>query len=624
MTPIHRFLLFVLVVSLSITFSATAFAANITLQWDPNDPAPEGYRVFARQAGQSYNYNNPIWESNQTTCTLIGLVEGTTYHFVVRAFDGSLESADSREVSHTPSAAATNQPPVVDAGTDQTVYEGTSVTLNGSASFDTDGHINAYKWTQTGGARVTIHKRTRDRASFTAPVVGLNGETLTFRLTVTDNDGGRSVASTTVKVIKSSRTDVDGDNVPDVLDAFPNDPNEWSDNDSDGAGDNADKDDDNDGMTDRWEIANGLDPMTDDAGQDADGDGVTNRDEFRADSDPTSALGNTAPDVPVIDAVVETEQVGLTPVLVAAGYFDSDNDGHYQSRWQISTDANFATFILDETSAIRLTTYTVGHMVLDADTVYYWRVQFIDARNGASQWSQTSTFTTLAPEETDDANMNGIPDVQEVDPSADIDADGIPDSQESNIMCVNTVEGQTAVAVEPVSRGATLVSLKSLPCDVVHDQSAEMGFGLIGFKLYLKSGVTTATVEIHFDMHVPAGAKLYKYTSDGGWQPYANAVFAADRRSVTLMLQDGGMGDEDGVENGVIVDPSGIAYPDLSTGDHAAVATGGASTGGGSGGECFISAGMTAGSPGSVGQTTAVLLMAIGIGLGLALKFAKS
>ena len=41
-------------------------------------------------------------------------------------------------------------------------------------------------------------------------------------------------------------TDIDGDNVDNYKDAFPEDPNEWADNDSDGTGDNADSDDDND------------------------------------------------------------------------------------------------------------------------------------------------------------------------------------------------------------------------------------------------------------------------------------------------------------------------------------------------------------------------------------------
>jgi hypothetical protein len=48
----------------------------------------------------------------------------------------------------------------------------------------------------------------------------------------------------------SSDPDDDGDNVVDVNDAFPLDPDEWDDNDNDNIGDNADPDDDNDGIVD--------------------------------------------------------------------------------------------------------------------------------------------------------------------------------------------------------------------------------------------------------------------------------------------------------------------------------------------------------------------------------------
>ena len=67
----------------------------------------------SRESGAGYDYANPIWDSinkaQTTTCTLIGLTEGTTYHFVVRAYDGDLESADSEEVSYTPAAAAVSR-----------------------------------------------------------------------------------------------------------------------------------------------------------------------------------------------------------------------------------------------------------------------------------------------------------------------------------------------------------------------------------------------------------------------------------------------------------------------------------------------------------------------------------
>jgi chitinase len=593
MTPTTRsylkvFSTAVAIIAMSASF---AFSANVTLRWDANVPAPEGYRVFAREGSQSYSYTHPLWENNLTTCTLTGLTDGVTYHFVVRAFDGDLESADSAEVSYTPAAVVPNQAPDADAGQNQIVYEGASVTLDGSGSSDADGTIAGYQWVQTGGAGISIYNAAHAQASFTAPVVGLNGETLAFRLTVTDDDGSSSVATMTVNVLKSSSTDVDGDHVPDVLDRFPNDPNESADNDNDGMGNNQDPDDDNDGMTDVWEIAYGLDPLVNDAELDADGDGLTNLAEFQADTHPTTDPANIAPEAPVVDAAVQTDHVDLTPVLISGLYFDPDNDGHFQSRWQISTESDFSTLVLDETSQVQLSAYTVGEMVLDADTVYYWRVRFIDARNGTSDWSQPATFTTISADSAGDPNINGIPDAQEVDEAVDVNENGIADFLEDNFMSVNTVEGQTIVGVETISDHATLVSVKSLATDMIPDQSVKMGFGLIGFKLYLQNEVKTATVTIHFSTRVPKDAQLYKYIADNGWQAYGNAYFAPNRKSVTLILEDGGMGDEDGVENGVIVDPSGIAYVDSMTSDSASLSTGGTSTGGSSGSHCFISAG---------------------------------
>lgn len=569
-----------------------AHSANVTLRWDANVPAPEGYRVFVREGAQSYDYEKPIWENNLTTCTLSGLNEGVTYHFVVRAYDGILESADSEEVDYTPAAVVPNQAPTAVAGQNQVVYEGASVALDGSGSSDIDGSIVGYQWAQIGGTGISINGASTSQASFTAPVVGLDGDNLTFRLTVTDEDGASASSNVTVSVLKSSSTDVDGDLVPDVLDRFPNDPTEWADNDGDGLGDNQDPDDDNDGMTDVWEIAYGLDPTVNDSELDTDGDGLTNLAEFLADSNPTTAPGNIAPDAPVIEIPIQIDRIDLTPVLVSGFYFDTDHDDHVKSHWQISTEPDFSTLVLDETSRIQLEAYTVGEMVLDVDTAYYWRVKFIDARNGESDWSQPATFTTIAADSAGDANSNGVPDDQEVDESVDVNQNGIADLLEANITSVNTVEGQTIVGVETISDHVALVSLKSLATDMIPDQTVKMGFGLIGFKLYLENEVKTAVVRIHFSTQVPTDTQLYKYITDSGWEMYGNAVFAPDRKSVTMVLEDGGMGDEDGVENGVIVDPTGLAYVDAMTSDSATLSTGATSTGGSGYNHCFISAGI--------------------------------
>jgi hypothetical protein len=85
---------------LSFNFATTVYAIDITLQWAPNnEPNLAGYRAFYREEGQSYDYENPYWESIDPTCKIYDLDETKTYYFVVRAFDmNGLESADSNEV----------------------------------------------------------------------------------------------------------------------------------------------------------------------------------------------------------------------------------------------------------------------------------------------------------------------------------------------------------------------------------------------------------------------------------------------------------------------------------------------------------------------------------------------
>jgi hypothetical protein len=86
------------------------------------------------------------------------------------------------------------------------------------------------------------------------------------------------------------RFDVDGDGVPDITDAFPQDPAETLDADGDGVGNNADLDDDNDGMSDLDEALYGFDSMDPtDASEDADKDGMSNGDEIFAGMNPSDS-----------------------------------------------------------------------------------------------------------------------------------------------------------------------------------------------------------------------------------------------------------------------------------------------------------------------------------------------
>ena len=107
-----------------------------------------------------------------------------------------------------------NAAPIADAGADQTVGAGASVSLNGSASTDPDGSVVGYVWTQTGGTPVALGNANTVTPSFSAPA---SADTLVFQLTVTDNDGVS--ASDGVSITVSVPVPTPSTNIPPVAQA---------------------------------------------------------------------------------------------------------------------------------------------------------------------------------------------------------------------------------------------------------------------------------------------------------------------------------------------------------------------------------------------------------------------
>ncbi len=93
-----------------------------------------------------------------------------------------------------------NQAPTVDAGADQTAYEGQTVHLHATAS-DPDSDPLTYDWTQTAGLTVALSGANTSDASFTAPAVSTVAQAnMTFRVTVNDGKGGTANDSVNVRV----------------------------------------------------------------------------------------------------------------------------------------------------------------------------------------------------------------------------------------------------------------------------------------------------------------------------------------------------------------------------------------------------------------------------------------
>ena len=103
-----------------------------------------------------------------------------------------------------------NQPPVADAGADQTVQAGDEVTLDASASTDPDGDDSAlgYTWTQTAGTPDgLLDMSDNEQVSFTAPDVA-SETTYTFQVSVSD---GTDSSTDSVDVTVQPADDTGGD-----------------------------------------------------------------------------------------------------------------------------------------------------------------------------------------------------------------------------------------------------------------------------------------------------------------------------------------------------------------------------------------------------------------------------
>ena len=89
--------------------------------------------------------------------------------------------------------------------------ETTEVTLDGTNSSDADGTpIISYLWEQVPVPTVMLTNAATDTASFTAPDVGAAGATLTFQLTVTDDDGLESTETVNITVHNPTSPDSGG------------------------------------------------------------------------------------------------------------------------------------------------------------------------------------------------------------------------------------------------------------------------------------------------------------------------------------------------------------------------------------------------------------------------------
>lgn len=108
------------------------------------------------------------------------------------------DKVDSDPATTTATISEVNDPPVANAGPDQTVLVNTTVLFNGAGSYDPDGTIASYEWNfgdgDTGTGETPTHNYT---------AVG----TYTVNLTVTDNDGATAWDTCIITVTEAAVVD---------------------------------------------------------------------------------------------------------------------------------------------------------------------------------------------------------------------------------------------------------------------------------------------------------------------------------------------------------------------------------------------------------------------------------
>ena len=141
--------------------------------------------------------------TNSTTAkpTISGLLAGQ-YSFKLTVADNKGATATAQVIVTVNTAATTNQKPVANAGSNQTItLPLDSVQLDGTKSSDPDGTITYYSWSEaSGSAGISIINPN----TATPSVTGMQAGQYVFQITVTDNNGAVDSAEVTITVRNAS------------------------------------------------------------------------------------------------------------------------------------------------------------------------------------------------------------------------------------------------------------------------------------------------------------------------------------------------------------------------------------------------------------------------------------
>lgn len=259
-----------------------------------------------------------------------------------------------------------------------------------------------------------------------------------------------------------------------------------------------------------------------------------------------------APSAPVLTAPGNnTTNVGVTPTFA---WQAADQADTYQLL--VASNADFSTIVINE-SGLNGTTFTPG-TALDTSTTYYWKV--IAVNGSGSTLSEGRQFTTAGPDDNDGIDQS----IEAAAPNGgDANDDGTSDDQQANVTSL----------VDPVTNQYAVLQTAGCPTNnnvSIAPHTADGGYtypaGLMDFTLTCADDGDDATITLYYYGVDPDGLVLRKYNSTTHeYQNIPDATITKETiagqsvAKVVYTITDGSALDDDGIANGTIVDPIGLA-----------------------------------------------------------------
>ncbi len=261
-------------------------------------------------------------------------------------------------------------------------------------------------------------------------------------------------------------------------------------------------------------------------------------------------------------------EITVTPARVDFGCVDTD--GSESRTLKITNTGNMVLntmpITIDDAQFEVVKDSCDGFEIAPNDTLCTVEVAFEPKQQGETDSAVNSANLTITssdvPEITKNVPLRGT----WILSAKDVDGDCIPDSEDvddkdATIASPPSAAGTGKITIDAPD-GTFLTDVQSLSDDdpVVNQEGKPAGHeftdGLVSFIVHVANDGDTVKVDITFPSLNPDDDNKYYKVDEAGFHEFSGAVFNGN--NVTLTLTDGGDGDEDGVENGEIVEPGGV------------------------------------------------------------------